>query len=157
MEMNWLEGEITMSTQVFQEQYVGTTRQSHGFSWLQKWMLLQFHPRNIFIDAASGLWFVYFLWNHNWPAALVSWIAFSTLGLISVRGANLASMADTTLGKIGLLHSHPLNLTIQLIGLVPLIYGIWTHSAETILIGISVVLVGHVFGWASVDRRFALK
>lgn len=82
-------------------------------------------------------------------------LGVGALGLISVWNADPEKMAETTLGKIALLHLHPFNLITQSIGLVPLVYGIWIHSVETILAGLSLVLLGHIVGWSKVDSKFS--
>ena len=63
-------------------------------------------------------------------------------------------LSQTTMGKIALLHLNPANFIIQVGGLVVTYYGVWQHSGLTTLIGISAILVGHVFGWEKVDNRF---
>jgi hypothetical protein len=64
-------------------------------------------------------------------------------------------LSETSMGKIGLLHLHPMNLAIRLVGAVILLYGIWQRSLDLTLGGVSVIFLGHTFGWAKVDPRFA--
>ncbi|MBY0314862.1 MAG: hypothetical protein K2Q26_05050 [Bdellovibrionales bacterium] len=128
-----------------------------GFSALQKYVLLRFHPRSIFIDSIGQLWFIYYLWDHNLMSALAALTACRLVSLLSVIDIDTNLFARTTLGKVALLHLHPYNLILQLIGTLVLIYGVWQNSAEILLIGISWILFGHVWGWGDVDRRFADK
>lgn len=127
------------------------------FSWPQRLALRRSHPISIFIDLVAWTWFVYFLWNRNWQAALVTVVAARLLALSLVRGLNFRDMAETGLGKLALLHLHPVNLSVQLIGFFIFLFGIWNRTSESILFGVSVVLFGHLFGWSKVDRRFALQ
>jgi xanthine/uracil permease len=47
-----------------------------------------------------------------------------------------------------------MNMSLQMLGLIPVVYGIWAHVPELILLGISLVFAGHTFGWSEVDGRF---
>jgi hypothetical protein len=129
----------------------------HNFSWIQTYILRRFHPRSIFIDSIGLIWFTYYFWNHDWKAALGAAIVARAVALFSVMNINTDLFAESILGKISLLHLNPLNLVTQIIGTVVLLYGIWIHSVEMILGGLSVILLGHIFGWARVDPKLADK
>lgn len=58
-----------------------------------------------------------------WALAVVVWSGI--LGGLSTAKTNERTLAQTLLGKIMLLHLHPVNLTVQLAGFVVLFYGIW--------------------------------
>jgi hypothetical protein len=133
---------------------LGTERTTE-FSAVEKWALSRAMPASMFIRAAGTLWVFYFLWMQSWPSALLAMIITSLVSMIAVRQVKYFEVAQTLLGKIALLHLHPVNLSIQLVALAPTIYGFWMHSAEAILIGLSLLFLGHVFGWEKVDRRFA--
>jgi hypothetical protein len=45
-------------------------------------------------------------------------------------------------------------MMIQLIGLVVLGSGLWAHHSQQILVGFSLVLLGHIFGWDKVSPHF---
>lgn len=127
----------------------------HDFSWYQRYVLRRSHPRSIFIDTVGLIWFTYYFWNHDWKAALGTVVIARVVALASVININTDLFAESILGKIGLLHLNPFNLVIQVIGLIALLFGIWDHSTEVILGGLSVVLLGHVFGWSKVDAKLA--
>ncbi len=129
----------------------------HDFSWFQTYALRRFHPGSIFIDTVGLIWFTYYFWNHDWKAALGAAVVARAIAFVSVMNINTDLFAESVFGKIGLLHLNPLNLVIQLIGTVALLYGIWEHTTEIILGGLSVVLLGHVFGWSKVDARLTDK
>lgn len=129
------------------------TRQS--FSLMERYALRRAHPVNLFIDGAGWTWFTYFFWHHDWPVAVAAIIISRIFGLAMTANTNLQSMSETGLGKIALLHLHPVNMATQAVGLLVTLYGLWQHSTEFILVGMSVVLLGHLFGWSKVDRRFA--
>ena len=71
-----------------------------------------------------------------------------------VRKVDPHFMAQTTLGKLALIHFHPFNLGLQILGLLPLIYGLWMHVPEAILIGVSLIIVGHFYGWSQLNDNF---
>lgn len=126
------------------------------FSFVERYMLRKFHPRKIFFDMIGSIWAVYFLWNHEWQKALAAAVILSSAGLFSVWNADFRKLAQTPLGRLALLHLRPANFAIQMAGAVLGLYGIWIHSTEVILISLSVILAGHLSGWAKFDSRFAL-
>ena len=128
---------------------------SGQYSALEEFALRHSHPRKIIFDSLGFLWAIYFLWHFRWGDAIWILLASSALGMISVRGVKPELMAETTLGKLALLHLNPINLSTQVIGLGLLAYGIWGHSTPLTLVGVSVVALGHTFGWDLVDARFA--
>jgi len=131
---------------------VGTTR----FSVLERMVLRRAHPISMMIGAAGAIWAVAFLWQNNWQWALVAIIGSRLAAYVVLRNANLPAIAETPIGKIALLHLHPINLAVQSVGAVIAVYGLWTHSAEAIMAGLSVVFLGHLFGWSKVDSRFSV-
>ena len=145
-----------MSTQVIQGERYGAAMGAQKFSMLETYALMRAHPRKLFIDAVSYIWVIYFLWNHNWQRALFAALVCGAIGLLSVVSAETQRLSETTLGKLALLHLHPANLTAHLIGVVGIGYGVWEHSTEFILAGLSVALFGHFFGWEKVDDRFSM-
>lgn len=144
-----------MGTRTLENQFVRTEVESR-YTWLERLTLRKFHPRKIFFDLASGMWAVYFLWYQDWQRALLVGLTISLLGYISVWNVDVEKMSETPLGKLALLHLHPFNLITQLIGLVPLVYGIWIHSTEYILGGLSIVMIGHAYGWWKVNSAYAV-
>lgn len=145
-----------MGTEVMGK-YIEANVKEGQLTWLQQWALLSAHPRCIFFRSVALIWLCYFLWQRDWATALFSTVLIYTVGMLSVRDINLEALRTTTLGKIALLHLHPGNMTIQLVGLVPAFYGLWSHSLEYFLSGLSVVFLGHIFGWDKVDSRFSLS
>lgn len=115
------------------------------------------HPRSLFINSVGALWMVYFLVQQDWVMALSVLVFFRALAYVSVWKCDPQLLAQTTLGKIALLHLHPVNLVVQVAGVIPFVYGLWQRNTELILGGFSVVLLGHSFGWSRVDRRLARK
>lgn len=103
------------------------------------------------------MWFTYTFWNHDWVAAIAVVLVTRVIALYSVINIDTEAFAQTTLGKVGLLHLNPVNLSVQLVGSLGLLYGLWEHSTEWILGGLSVVLLGHLFGWSQVDSRLGEK
>lgn len=120
---------------------------------IKTYFLMRSHPRKMIFDLTGAIWSVYFLWNQNWQYALTSFLVMGILGLFFTRNIDSDLMAQTTIGRIGLLHAHPINLTLNLIGLFFLIYGIWMHEEKSILIGVSTIIMGHFFGWTQVNSK----
>ncbi len=144
-----------MSTQTVYQQEVHVFSTKKEFSRWQNYMLKRFHPRSIFIDVVGGIWFTYFFWRHDWVSAFVSILVARALCFLLATNYNTKGLAETFLGKLALLHLNPINVVTQLAGLVLFCVGLWQHSTESILAGVSVVLIGHIFGWEKVDRRLA--
>jgi hypothetical protein len=144
-----------MKRNIAQPGWTYTVTVEHGFNWLEKYALKRFHPRAIFIDAIGLIWFMYYLWSHNWQMALGSALIGRLLSQLSVMDIDVQRMSETVLGKIALLHLHPINLITQLVGVIVLLFGFWQHSPELSLGGITMILLGHTYGWSKVDPRFA--
>ncbi len=50
------------------------------------------------------------------------------------------------------LHLHPVNLLVQVLGGCLLIYAVWMHSAVYIMAASSIILIGHLWGWHKVNE-----
>jgi hypothetical protein len=120
-------------------------------TFLQELMLSRGHPRQIILHVVGGMWTAYFLWQHNWIWALGCFaISELTSELLSTQtGAEM--LAQTTLGKLMLLHANPLNFFVQLIAGGLLVYAIWMHSLTGIMAAASLILLGHFAGWSKVN------
>jgi hypothetical protein len=110
------------------------------------------HPRRIIIGAITLMWVLYSLWIHVWAWAVVALIVGVAFGLLATAGMNVEELGQTILGKILLLHLHPVNVALQACGFAVLLYAFWVHSAVLMLLAISVILVGHMFGWHKVSH-----
>lgn len=133
------------------------TEPKTGLTTMERYMIRRFHPVSIFFDCVGLIWFVYFLWQHNWVAAAAVAVVERLASMAIVRGADVTALAGTKLGQLARLHLHPMNLMIQLVGLVGVVWGLWQHETLGILGGLSVVFLGHTFGWPRVDRAFSLN
>ena len=122
------------------------------FNWLQKYVLLRAHPRRIFLDVAAMMWEVYFLWQGNWQVALGIFAAMNTVGLLAVRRLDYPKLANTTWGKMALLHLNPMNFIVQVTGAAMAVYGLLIQDTLTILTSITLILVGHFYGWSKVHQ-----
>jgi hypothetical protein len=127
------------------------------FNLIQRYMLLRSHPRRVFLDVVAMSWEMYFLWNQNWRAALGIFLVMNTVGLILGRKVNYEALANTTLGKIALLHTQPMNLLLQLTGAAFLVYGLLQREGLTILAATSLIFAGHFYGWSRVHPALKLR
>jgi hypothetical protein len=121
-------------------------------SYFEREMLHHAHPKEIILRIVGAIWGLYFLWLHNWVGMLAIIVAGEILGRFLSRGMNEESMAQTTWGKIMLIHLHPVNLLVQIAGGAVLIYGFWMHSAIYIMAAMSIILIGHMWGWHKVNE-----
>ena len=124
-------------------------------TWMQNYALKKAHPSNLFVESIGAIWATYYLYQHNWQLAVISILLMKVLGFMLVKDINPHKMAETTLGKIALLHLHPWNIINQTIGFAMSVYAVWQHSVEGILVGVSIILLGHIMGWSRVDSSFS--
>lgn len=127
------------------------------YSALEIYILRRSHPRRLLLDLIACNWAFYFIWNHAWDSAILVIIGFSLLGYYVGKLVSAEQMGETMLGKLALLHLHPVNLIVQLLGIGFLLYAVWMHSARAILAAISLILAGHLFGWSRIHKAFAVK
>lgn len=120
------------------------------YNFLQRFALRRAHPRRIFFDMAALPWEIYYLWQGQWGVALTLLVMSSVVSMIAASDAEYEKIADTTWGKIALLHLRPSNVFFQLSGLVFLVSGLITHNTQSLLIGASLVFIGHMSGWGIV-------
>jgi hypothetical protein len=110
------------------------------------------HPRRIIVGVITLIWMLYFLWFHNWMGTAVALIVGVPLSRIATPGMHEEQLAQTTFGKILLLHLHPANVILQSMGFAVLLCSVWIHSGLYITLGVSVILLGHMWGWHKVNQ-----
>ena len=120
-------------------------------TYLERAIVRQGHPRRIIVGIVSLTWGLYFLWLHSWTWALAALALGIALGIVVTMGMDEERLAQTTLGRILLLHLHPLNMLLQVGGFSILLYGVWIHSGLLIMSAISLILLGHMWGWHKVN------
>jgi hypothetical protein len=120
-------------------------------TFLEKAFVRRGHPKHIIVAIVAAIWGFYFLWIHNWIGALAAALLSAIIGRILTQGLREENLAQTTLGKIMLLHLHPLNLIVQIVGSILLIYGTWIRSEICIMAAVSIILLGHLWGWHQVN------
>jgi len=143
-----------MTQNIFHQETFQKIAVKPGLTNFQSYSVMHFHPRYLFLDSVGMIWSIYFLWGHNWQLALGAFLLGRMLGFITVMNLDVEAFAQTTWGKIGLLHTQPVNMLTQLFGLLLTIYGIWDHQMLAVLGGISFVLLGHLSGWNKVNSSF---
>jgi hypothetical protein len=132
-------------------------QQRKHLSPMEKWVLRRAHPVAVIVDLGTLVWSVYFLWWHNWIAALAIGLAGRMVSVLLVRNSRLEEIAETTWGRLALLHLHPVNLVIQSAAVLLAIWGIWAHSDLIIISGVTLLIWGHAFGWNKVNPIFSVK
>ena len=120
-------------------------------TYLERAVVRRGHPRHIILGIVGAIWAIYFLWFHEWVWALVAILLSAGLGRILTMRMREETLAQTTLGKIMLLHLHPVNLLLQIAGFGVLVYGVWIHSGIYIMMAVSAILIGHMWGWGKVN------
>lgn len=143
-----------MATEAIYIEQVTIAGAGRTFSPIEKLMLRRFHPRSIILDSVAMIWFTYLFWSHEWLPALLLVLITRTLSFVFVGSLNYSRVANSTWGKLAILHTHPANLVVQTVGAVLLLYGLWNHDVLQILSGISIILVGHWFGWSQVCEEW---
>ena len=146
-----------MSIKIIHEDYSLLESGSTYSNVVQRYFLRRTHPRKIILDTIGSIWACYFLWNQNASAALLVYVAFALVGVFATRNVDLELMSQTTLGRLGLLHAQPINLFITAIGLIPFVVGFWGRLTELTLIGFSIVLLGHFYGWEDVHSSLRVN
>jgi hypothetical protein len=130
-------------------------------SGLRRYMVLRAHPISLFWDAATAIWAVYLLWQHLWQYTVLLVVIERGFTWMMTQSVDSDALARTIFGKMALLHLHPVNFTLQLSGALLGIWGLWTHETVTILTALSLIFLGHTFGWGeihrSLDRSYSLK
>ena len=139
----------TIETEIFA---ISEARAGGSLTWMQRYMLRRFHPQAIFLDSAAAIWAIYFFLRHEWVAALAVVVVSRVLGTFLAWKMDYEAFGGTVWGRLAFLHLHPVNSLIQVVAAVTLFYGIWMHSTVTILLGLSALLLGHLFGWSKVMR-----
>jgi len=121
-------------------------------TYLQRYIIRRGDPRHIILHVVGAIWGSYFLWLHNWIWAVAVILFCAIVAELLTAKLNTEGLARTTLGKIMLLHLHPVNLTVQIAGGSLLVYGLWNHSTLSIMSASSLILLGHLWGWNKVNE-----
>ena len=123
-------------------------------TFLEKHMLRHGHPRHMIVAVVSTIWATYFFWKHELALALWVMLGGMVLARLATLGMREEQFAQTTFGKILLLHLHPLNMLLQVTGFVLFMYGVWEHNALNMMVGTSLIFAGHFWGWHKVNEAF---
>lgn len=123
-----------------------------ALTYLERTFVRHGHPRHLIPAYLGWMWAVYFLWFHNWIGAITALVLSGVLGRILTLQIDVEKYAETLLGKLMLLHLHPANLVIQLAGVGVALYSVWMHSGLYILLGLTVIMLGHLWGWHKVHE-----
>ncbi len=114
--------------------------------FIHRYILSHAHPVKFSAEILGIFFSAYFLWLHNWIWAIIASIfffLFSTL-LVWKRNVDLQQIENSSLGKIMLVYSTPLNFFLYNFSAIPLIYGLWTHNIFSILLAILILLAPYL-------------
>ncbi|MEA9357854.1 hypothetical protein SHI21_16605 [Bacteriovorax sp. PP10] len=128
-----------------------------NYNLIETYILKKSHPISIIFEIIGIVWITYYLWYHLWPYALIVLLLTKTLSFVSVYNVNTDNIAHTLIGKIALLHLHPVNLLIQLFGFGIYLIGVWNHSVEALLFSVSIIFLGHLCGWKKVNPNLSTE
>jgi hypothetical protein len=145
-----------MATTLVIEKDLRSQAPSAHLNAFERYIVRRAHPASLFVEVVGLTWFVYFFAQHLWREAILSVIIARILGQIVVKDANTNDLAQTTIGKIALLHLDPVNMTVQLAGFVWWALGVWQGDLRQILAGMSLIFLGHLRGWGGVMKNFKL-
>jgi len=121
---------------------------------MERHILRHGHPRHMIVAVVTVIWSTYFFWQHELAFALWTIAGGVILARIVTFGMDEAQLAQTTLGKILLLHLHPANVILQSLGYALAMFGVWEHQAVLIMAGTTMVFLGHMWGWHKVSAAF---
>ena len=110
-------------------------------------MVLHAHPIKFIAETLGAMWSAYFLWHHNWIGALIAGLTGFLLSTLLVWNQRIDRLETTPFGKVMSVYGSPINFLLYNLSALPVIYGLWVHDSFPILIGISILLLPHLWGW----------
>jgi hypothetical protein len=115
------------------------------------------HPRSIFVRLSALPWMIYFCWRGDLFIFFGIYFIALAVSLVMTYTSTVEQIARTTIGKIALLHMHPINIALQVFGVISFFFGVFEHTTEAMLFGFTLISLGHFFGWSRVDARFSVE
>ena len=113
-------------------------------------MLSHAHPVKFVAELAGIVCGLYFLWVHNWIAAIVSSFALFLGSTLLLWKRPIDHLEHTKLGRVMLVYGTPFNFAIYNLSALPVIYGAWAHRPVFILLGYALMLAPLL--WSSTSR-----
>lgn len=113
------------------------------------------HPVSLVLTILGFVVLVYGLWTHSW-GWIISGILLFVIGYQYVYHTDWVKKKiesyrqgreATWLEKRVLEHANPVHWVLAVIGLIVIIYGLWTHAFLLIIFGIVFNIIGHVYTW----------
>lgn len=111
-----------------------------------KYILSHAHPIKFLAEILGVISSAYLLWIHNWIWAIIAsvfFFLFSTL-LLWNKTLDLEKIAKTSLGKIMIVYTTPVNFFLYNVSVIPFIFGLWTHNFLYVLLGIFLLFLPHL-------------
>jgi hypothetical protein len=90
---------------------------------LERHMLRHGHPRHMIVGLLTTVWTGYMFWQHEFVYGISVLIAGVIFARLVTWRMHEEELANTTLGKILLLHLHPMNVVLQTFGVFVLFFG----------------------------------
>lgn len=110
-------------------------------------MILHAHPAKFIAEILGLIWSAYFLWQHNWIGAVIVGLVGFLLSTILLWNQPIDFLETTSLGKVMDVYGRPVNFLLYMLSALPVIYGLWLHDSFFVLIGVSILLSPHLWGW----------
>lgn len=114
---------------------------------IRRYMLQHAHPMKFTAELLGVIWGAYFLWNHNWLGALIMSTLFFLGSSVLLWNKPIDYLQKTGLGRVMLIYADPVSFLLYNLSALPVIYGLWLHQTMYVLIGISILLLPHLWGW----------
>lgn len=114
---------------------------------IHRYTLEHAHPMKFVCEVLGVMWGVYFLWHHNWIAAALISMALFLGSTLVLRNKPIDYLSRSALGKIMLVYATPVNFLFYNLSALPVVYGVWSHQPVFILLGITIFLLPHAWGW----------
>ena len=110
-------------------------------------LLHQIHPTKLATDIGSGIFCLYFLWQHRLPLAiLIAAVPPLIASGLLLRFADFEALERSALGVYVRRHMTPTMQAVRLCGFLAMVGGAWYHTPLAILGGVVVVAAGWLKG-----------
>ncbi|GEM_PF-6455526 len=115
--------------------------------FMERMILTYAHPARLIGKLLGAIWLLYYIWHHRLILGIFVATVLTLLGLFFSWNYTPSKFRKTHFGKLILLHLNPLNYALHVVGFIVLAYGMWLHYSFPILLGVSIMMLGHIRGY----------